>query len=452
MKRPILSLLRVVAAILIFSVASAKGHPAPPLKVGVGRRSITPETEMWLGGYAARKTPSTGKLHEIFAKAIAFEDDAGSRAVVVAIDLVGVTPEVSRRVAELVQQSHELPRDRLMLTVTHTHSAPVIRGNLESMYPLDETQRRLVHEYTDALPGKIAGAVGDAINSLEPCRVARGHASARFAINRRQYARTGIGFGVNPAGPVDNDVPVIFAFGADGSVKAALFGYACHNTTLDGPMLSGDYAGFAEIQIEDALPGALALFVSGAGADINPNPRGKVEHARRHGLELAGAVVGALAGPLDDLRGPIQMAYKEVPLKLTEPPTREALDEQMAKGDIYTKRRAERLVGQLNSEGGIPRAYPYPVQTLRFGEAAPIVALGGEVVVDYALRLKHELGPDAFIIGYANDVMAYIPSLRILKEGGYEGGGAMLYYGLHGPWEPEVEQTIITTVHELVGE
>ena len=77
------------------------------------------------------------------------------------------------------------------------------------------------------------------------------------------------------------------------------------------------------------------------------------------------------------------------------------------------------------------------------------IALGGEVVVDYALRLKKELGP-VWVAGYANDVMAYIPSLRVLKEGGYEGAGAMVYYGLPTVWSPRVEELIVAAVRNQV--
>ena len=65
------------------------------------------------------------------------------------------------------------------------------------------------------------------------------------------------------------------------------------------------------------------------------------------------------------------------------------------------------------------------------------------MVVDYALRLKRELGPRTWAMGYANDVMAYIPSKRVLLEGGYEGGGAMVYYGLPTVWSAEVEEKIM---------
>jgi len=71
--------------------------------------------------------------------------------------------------------------------------------------------------------------------------------------------------------------------------------------------------------------------------------------------------------------------------------------------------------------------------------------------VDYSLRLKKELsGNPLLLMAYANDVMAYIPSLRVLKEGGYEGGGSMIFYGRPGPWAEDVEELVVKKVHEVV--
>ena len=123
------------------------------------------------------------------------------------------------------------------------------------------------------------------------------------------------------------------------------------------------------------------------------------------------------------------------------------------------------LVGELDAQVGLAgddrfgpvrllfekfaTTYPYPLQVWRLGNDLTWIALGGEVVVDYARRLKHEIDPGrTWVMGYANDVMAYIPSLRVLKEGGYEGGGAMLIYGLPTVWGPRVEETIVEAVHD----
>jgi hypothetical protein len=73
--------------------------------------------------------------------------------------------------------------------------------------------------------------------------------------------------------------------------------------------------------------------------------------------------------------------------------------------------------------------------------------------VDYALRLRREFaGKRIWIAGYSNDVFAYVPTERVLAEGGYEGGEAMMYFGLPGPFQPGLEQRVIDAVKRLAGE
>jgi neutral ceramidase len=105
----------------------------------------------------------------------------------------------------------------------------------------------------------------------------------------------------------------------------------------------------------------------------------------------------------------------------------------------------------LARDGRLPSHYPYPIQVAQFGTSPTLIALGGEVVVDYAIRLRKEFPEHPlFLIGYSNDVMGYIPSLRVLREGGYEGGGSMMFYLRPGPWAEGVEEMIVEKVHLLV--
>jgi len=110
------------------------------------------------------------------------------------------------------------------------------------------------------------------------------------------------------------------------------------------------------------------------------------------------------------------------------------------------------LLEELEKNGKIRTNYPYLVQAIRFDNDLTMVALAGEVVVDYSLRLKSELpGRTVWVAGYSNDVFGYIPSVRVLKEGGYEAGDAMKYTDLPGPFAPSVEERIVAKVHELVN-
>jgi hypothetical protein len=320
------------------------------------------------------------------------------------------------------------------------------------MYFLDEAQRKQVHEYTQELQAKLVDLVGAAIKDLRPAQLAHGRGMATFATNRRNNKEADV-----PKlrelgqlkGPVDHDVPVLSVRDPDGKVRAIVFGYACHATVLNFYHWCGDYPGFAQRELEKNHSGAIALFWAGCGADQNPLPRRTVELAEEYGRLLAGAVEAVLKAPMAAVAPRLSTAYTEIDLPLADLPSREALVKDSLDKDRYRASRAKLLLKQLEEKGSLRQTYPYPVQTWQLGGEVTWVALGGEVVVDYAVRLKKELGP-VCVAGYANDVMAYIPSLRVLKEGGYEGGGAMVYYGLPAVWGPRVEELIVTAVHDQV--
>jgi hypothetical protein len=106
---------------------------------------------------------------------------------------------------------------------------------------------------------------------------------------------------------------------------------------------------------------------------------------------------------------------------------------------------------QLNAGKKFVRTYSYPVQAWRFGDAQTLITLGGEPVVDYDLKFKRTFGARTWVAGYCNDVMTYIPSVRVLKEGGYEGGGAMVPYGQPAlRWADDVEDLITAATDRLV--
>ncbi|MCL4691563.1 MAG: hypothetical protein KJ060_03525, partial [Candidatus Hydrogenedentes bacterium] len=118
--------------------------------------------------------------------------------------------------------------------------------------------------------------------------------------------------------------------------------------------------------------------------------------------------------------------------------------------NVYIQRRAKGLLRKFDAKGALDTTYPYPVQVWKLGDTLQFTVLGGEATVDYSLRLKYELGREKqFVIAYANDVCSYIPSLRVLREGGYEGESSMIYYGFYGPWAPPIEEDIVAAVHEL---
>ncbi len=253
-------------------------------KAGTARVAITPKSSMWMAGYGGRDHPSEGALHDLWAKILVLEDPNGHTAVVVTLDLCGIGQPLSNQIRDRIQERNGLQRDQIVLACSHTHTGPVVGKNLIGMYPLDDEQRQKVEQYADFLSDVVVRAVGQAFDRREPATLSWGTGRADFAVNRRnndQSKAAELREQIQLKGPVDHDVPVLRVAKPDGTLRAVVFGYACHCTVLPIYKFTGDYAGFAQIALEKAHPEAQAMFVAGCGGDQNPLPRGTVAHAEQ---------------------------------------------------------------------------------------------------------------------------------------------------------------------------
>ncbi len=443
-----------VLLVTTFAIHAGAAPAAPEFKAGVGRADITPEGPVWLAGYAGRKAPSDGVEQRIFTKALALQDTAGSTTLIVTADTIGPPRKFTDALAERIERELKIPRDRFLFAASHSHATPVMRDGLTEMYGLNEEQAAAVSSYSDLFLRRAFEAAQAALKDLQPARLMFGRGNAGFAANRRAFTAKGVNFGVNPTGPVDHVVPVLRVEGTNGLPLAIVFGYACHCTTL-GPdfyKVCGDWATYAQEHIETAYPGATALCIIGCGADANPEPRGKLWMSRQHGLAMAGAVARVLNEPMKPVGGLIVTAFERVNLPLSELPPKEEFAKKAADKNLAVSRFGKRFLDMLERGEKPITSYPCPVQVLRFGRDLTLVALGGEVVVDYSHRLKREL-PDErlWVAAYCNDVFAYVPSMRILTEGGYEAEFNLIYYGIPSKFAPAVEDTLVKKVLELTA-
>ena len=445
--------LGVIAILLLMDVCWASGQDH--WLAGTGRRSITPKEPLMKAGYASRTTPATQKNMDLWAKVLYLEDRNGNRGILISLDLVGIDRVLSQRVCQRLKMSFDMERDQIAIFTSHTHSGPVVGQNLAPMHFMlaDSDQQEKIAAYADRLVDEIESAVGMAIKGRRPSRIQRGNGHSTFAVNRRENKpydtveeKRAKG---NLAGPVDHDVPVLSVRDLSGKLFAIMFGYACHATTLASSQWDGDYPGYAQADLEKWHPECTAMFWAGCGADQNPLPRRKLELAQKYGAELARAVNDVLASPMAVVEPELSLKYAEIALEMQGIPDQEQLAQAVKSTNRYEAMRAKLLQAQILKQAGIPNTYPYPIAVWKLGRDIDFVHLGGEVVVDYALRLKNELnGSRTWVAGYANDVMAYIPSRRVLAEGGYEGGGSNVYYGLPGLWHPESEAKIIRAVRD----
>lgn len=442
---------------ILLSAVFAAPTLADGWKAGVAKMVITPQPNGWMAGYAARKGPAEGKAHDLWAKAIALQDAAGRKSVIVTMDLCGISRDVEIPVVESITRETGIPRAGIVLSCSHTHCGPVVGDYLISMYFLKGDELARTKAYTEFLRQNLPKVAAQAVADLKPASLAWGVGKCDFAVNRRE----------NPApqveelrkkqalkGPVDHDVPVLVAKGADGKPMAIFTQYACHCTTLSYMNYSGDYAGYTQIELEKAYPGAVALFAAGCGADSNPLPRGTVEQAINYGKQLADATARVVNYGLKPLEGDsMAFAFEEIPLKLAKIPTKADLEKELKDTNVYIAARASLLMAKLEKDGKLNPAYPYPLQAWRLGNEIDWIFMGGEVVADYSLRFKRSNGSSrTWVTAYCNDVCAYIPSLRVLKEGGYEGATSMIYYGQPSPWAEAVEDDIAEAVARLIGQ
>ncbi len=385
---------------------ASKVEQALEWRAGAASAKITPQERLPMAGYAGRKEPAEGVELDLFAKALALEDRAGRRVVFITLDLIGVIESLRTSVSAQVQEKYNLPPHALVMNASHTHCGPA--------YGREEAK-----EYFASLTKTLVDLVGSALDKLEPAKLSYSFARCGFAMNRRTPTEDGFRNHPNPDGVVDHSVPILRVDNAKGELRAVLFGYACHNTTMGFLKWLGDYAGYAQHYFEKDHPAATALFMMGCGGDQNPYPRSELKYAKLHGRSLATAVEAALevnqGTPRHQrpLAGPLRSSLETVDLEFSTPDRKD---------------------------------FAYPVQVVQFGQQLTMIALGNEVVVDYALRLKRELaepdGPAIWVAGYSNVYSGYIPSRRVLLEGGYEARSR--------PWKPNLEERIISKSHDLV--
>lgn len=438
--------LAIVAAAVAGSAAGADGE----WLAGAARVSITPDEPVWMAGYAARTGPSEGVLSQLHARALALGDARGRRLVVVTLDLIELPESLRDRIAAMAADRHGLAPHELLVNVSHTHGGPMVSSRTIADWGIDPVWGRRAEAYVDFLVERIDDAIRRALAGRAPATLGFSASRCGVAMNRRLPTPEGMRLAPNPDGPVDHDVPVLRILAADGTLRAFLFGYACHATGL-GPtlMLHGDYPGIAMDQLERDHPGSVALFLAGCGGDQDPAPRRDEADALANGKALAAAVEAALAETPLPLPARLEASQRPCALAFADLPPRAVLAARAASPDGFVARHARFVLDAWPAAGDRPPDYPLPVHVVQFGAALTLVALGGEPMADYALRLKRELateGGAVWVAGYSNLVHAYVPTKRVLAEGGYEGTGAVIYQSLPGPFRDDCEERIVTAV------
>ena len=441
--------------VLSLMLAIALGAAETTVAVGGAKVDITPELPIRLAGYQSRLAEATRVEAPLSARALAIGSDADGPVVIVTADVIAVSETMSDAVAAAVRAKHPgLTRERIAVCATHQHTGPAIAGTIPFMFsrdlPAEENAR--IERYAARLQEKLIEVALAALADRRPARLAWAQGTAEFAVNRRLIVDgKHTGYKATPGGPVDHALPVLRAVDAQGAVRAVLVNYACHCTTLKGGdnYVHPDWAGEAAKRIEGRHAGAVALVAIGCGADADPQPRGLPAVATNGGA-VADEVARVMAGEMRALGRVTHAAFRRIELPLGRVVPRAELEARLT-GKANVAYAAAQFLRQLDAGKPLPSIVPYPVQAWAFDGDFAMVFLGGEVVAEYALRLKRELGVSRlWVNAYANHVPCYIPSRQVLKEGGYEAEAAMDYYGWPTRLAEDTEDRIVRTVHDLL--
>jgi neutral ceramidase len=445
MNRTVFFLVSVVFLMITPSVT--RGDKGAAWKAGLARIDITPEQPIWMAGYAARKHPSQGVLARLHAKALLLVDGNGERALLITADLIGFRQAVADMIFERIEDRVGIPRSEILLNPSHTHAGPLVGTGDAIGYGLEDEEAARVAEYTDWLADQLAGLAQQAVDASQPASLLYGVGVAKFVMNRREFTQQGIRLGTNPSGYADRSVPVLMVRDASDRATCVVFGCACHNTTLGGQnyQICGDYAGFAQSEIERQQPELQAMFMTGCGADANPYPRGTVELAQEHGQSLGQEVCRVMEGAMRPVHGPLRTAQASVDLPLAAVSRDDLL--RMSAGPNYLAGNAKRMLEQITAGQPLASSYRTSISVWQLGDDLTLVGLPGEVVSEYVPLLQHALGHrNLWVAGYTNDCFGYLPTARILAQGGYE---TRCLISEPGFFAPEAEDVLVGKVQEL---
>jgi len=397
------------------------------MKVGIANTTITPDRPIWMTGFAARTAPSEGAYNDLEASVVVFED-GDMRVATMALDLVGIDEflldPIRNAAAEL-----GIPPDCMLVSCSHTHCAPACRVARGSCRKFDD-------EYLAALKERLADLLKEAVSDLQESTLDYTVGCCAMGINRRRANPDGSNAGMLPAPdkPIDMDVPVLRVLSPEGEVRAVLFSYACHPTTMGGQLVGTDYPGPARDYLREKIPGCLPIFLQGCGGDVKPRnltgdgkfAAGPLEIVYEIGHEVGRAVAGALCGEPRPLADGVAAVSGIANLPTRGTPTEERLAALEA-GNQWEQAYAEAARKTIAEKGGLADTLPVEVQVFRIG-GLYIIALGGEISCEIGLELKEKLSDlEVCTLGYSNLLRSYVASLGAHSEGGYEVETAFLY-------------------------
>jgi hypothetical protein len=429
-----------------------------PYLLGVSRCDVTPPIGTHLAGYAARLAPSTGVYHPLTCTVTALTDPAVDRTLIlVSIEWLGFY-ENTDRVRGIIQQQTGVPGDQVLLCGTHTHCGPLVRPGTDS-----RRHGGIDLDYLDRTFATIGLAAAEAMNNRKPVRAFASTGWCGFAHSRRKPdGKGGVAWMPTLDAPHDHTVPLVVFEDRSGAPVHLLFGYACHPTSA-GPIrdIGGDYVGFALDHISTRL-GCTASFILGCAGDQKPYipdpgqpafPNYPIEAIRQLGEQLADAVIRAVDSEARmEIGGNLQISGRKLTLH-NEVQSEAVYKESLDASEEHVRTWAAHNLAAMAGGGQPATDLAFELQSVCLGRDLALIAMAGEMSVEYGLRLHRQFGRRfgcVWAVGYANEMVGYVPAARQYPEGGYEVLDNMQYLLRPGPLSRDSEERIFEAVEGLL--
>lgn len=428
------------------------------MNAGFARALITPPLGARMEGYGNRDRARGAEsvLDELYVRALHVEHE-GETVLLVAYDTCFFSRANADRLKGALGRTLDLTPRQILINASHTHTGgwASLWGDTAALAPdwgwLDLVERRSIE------------AAMQARNSARPATLLAGTGRTALPVSRRRPdGKGGVEWAPYPEGKVCGLLPVSLFRGQDGRPICVLFSASCHPSTIGGWAFSADYPGSACAALDARHGGTVAMFLQGAAGDTKARiiadmgaaggpawRKGTAEDVRMAGEGLALEVEAVLAGGLTEQIPRVCTVLTEVEWPLKSLPSREAVAAQRNSESVVRKFWAGQVLAQLDRRLPLPASAPLLVQGVRIGHDMRIVAVEGELVGELGLRIAGRFaGGVTFPLGYSNGTGLYLPSARMLAEGGYE-AESFFEYGFAAPLRPVGESVLDQAVDDM---
>ncbi|MFC3798248.1 hypothetical protein [Cohnella sp. GCM10012308] len=420
-----------------------------PLWLGTAKKEISPQRPMPLAGFGHRTGVFEMVALPLYVKVWLFErkDAAGriSRALLAQADILAWNEKRMDFLLGKLEALYGLPPSAVILQASHTHGGP---WTVDLAHPADGA-------YVRFLEAQLLAGVEEACGRLVPVVAEQGAADFDLGINRRKFIAGRMTMAPNPEGPTDPEVRVVrYRERSSARDVGVLFHYTCHPTVTDANAVSAEYPGVAMERVEAALDGgAIASFLQGCCGDIRPKLirdgefyRGGIDDVRLAGDRLADVVLGILNRPMEALPdSPLVSGSADTTLPFARLPDT---------GELVAGSDRPGMIGEwsrllLGDPSRLAAGIRLRMNAVRLADGLTLVAMNGELTVAYGLFLKRQ-SRGVLPLAYGNGMIGYVPTAAQLVEGGYEALESIYYFGLPGPFSPEIERKIRTAAADLL--